>query len=76
MSNPVIILTGASKGLGLAIASILLKQYSAKLVAVSRSVPEGLKALVDSHDGDVQLVTGMDQCSAKDAARLISRFNR
>ncbi|KAI5452537.1 hypothetical protein NCC49_000699 [Naganishia albida] len=58
MSNPVIILTGASKGLGLSIASILLKQYSAKLVAVSRSVPEGLKQLIESHKGNVEIVTG------------------
>ncbi|KAJ9116035.1 hypothetical protein QFC20_000704 [Naganishia adeliensis] len=58
MSSPVIILTGASKGLGLSIASILLKQYSAKVVAVSRSVPEGLKQLVESNKGNVELVTG------------------
>lgn len=49
---------GASKGLGLEIVKILLNRYSAKVVAVSRSVPQPLKDVADASQGAVELVTG------------------
>ncbi|KAJ9126274.1 hypothetical protein QFC24_002005 [Naganishia onofrii] len=58
MSQPVVIVTGASKGLGLEVVKILLNRYSAKVVAVSRSVPQPLKDLAESSQGAVELVTG------------------
>ncbi|GHJ89758.1 hypothetical protein NliqN6_6160 [Naganishia liquefaciens] len=79
MSSPVVILTGASKGLGLSIANILLQVYSAKLVAVSRSVPEGLQKLVESNEGSVELVTGdvRDQETSERACQVaLQKFGR
>ncbi|KAI0677585.1 short-chain dehydrogenase [Trametes maxima] len=48
-ARPVVLLTGASKGLGLAIAKILLETFSANVVALSRTKTPELRALGDTH---------------------------
>ncbi|KZT60239.1 NAD(P)-binding protein [Calocera cornea HHB12733] len=45
MSMPQVIVTGASKGIGLATAEVLLEVYGAKVVSISRSMTPELEAL-------------------------------
>lgn len=56
MSSKVFIITGASKGIGAAIAKYLLSQ-SHKVVVTARS-SEPLEALKKSHPEQVQFITG------------------
>ncbi|KAL1946845.1 hypothetical protein VTO73DRAFT_14949 [Trametes versicolor] len=48
-AKPVVLLTGASKGLGLAIAKILLETFNANVVALSRTKTPELLSLGDAH---------------------------
>ncbi|KAJ9118152.1 hypothetical protein QFC22_004055 [Naganishia vaughanmartiniae] len=75
MSQPVVIVTGASKGLGLEVVRILLSKYSAKVVAVSRSVPQPLKDLADSSQGAVELVTD-PSTSERACATALEKFGK
>jgi len=47
MSKPVIVITGASKGIGLAVTEILLQDFNAIVVAVSRTTTHELRILHD-----------------------------
>ncbi|KAJ9111660.1 hypothetical protein QFC19_001018 [Naganishia cerealis] len=79
MSQPVVIVTGASKGIGLEVVKILLNKYSAKVVAVSRSVPQPLKDLADSSKGAVELVTGdvaETSTSERASATALEKFGK
>ncbi|KAI0034070.1 NAD-P-binding protein [Vararia minispora EC-137] len=62
-STPVVVVTGASRGLGLAIASILLASADAAVVAISRSRTPELNKLASVHGHALRIV----QCSATDA---------
>lgn len=57
--SPVVLLTGASKGLGLSTLSLLLSApLSARVVCVSRSLSAELSSLAQSHPDNVELVQG------------------
>ena len=58
MSSPIIILTGASRGLGLATLRILLERYNARVTAVSRSCPAELEEVQRANPDRVELVKG------------------
>ncbi|KAM0751690.1 short-chain dehydrogenase [Meredithblackwellia eburnea MCA 4105] len=77
-SNPVVILTGASKGLGLATLEILLKS-KANVVALSRTQSPEVQALVAQHPDQLVVHLGdvakdEDNKAAVDLA--LSSFNR
>ena len=58
MSSPIIILTGASRGLGLATIRILLERYNARVTAVSRSCPAELQEVQRANADRVELIKG------------------
>lgn len=59
MTPKTIILTGASRGLGLSILQILLSPpFSARVVTISRSLPQSLLALKESYPDQLELVQG------------------
>ncbi|KAI0254708.1 NAD-P-binding protein [Lactifluus subvellereus] len=58
----VVIITGASRGIGLAATSILLKTFNATVVAISRTRSSELDALATAHPGALQIV----QCNIAD----------
>ena len=57
--SPVIILTGASRGLGLAIVRILLSRHHARVTTLSRTITPELRAVVDEYGTSrLQVVQG------------------
>ncbi|KAI0068649.1 short-chain dehydrogenase [Artomyces pyxidatus] len=68
MPNPVVIVTGASKGLGLAIASILIQDLKASVVSISRSRTYELEVLAAAHPGSLDIV----ECSVTDEPAVTS----
>lgn len=54
--SPIVILTGASKGLGLATLRILLERYNARVTAVSRSNPAELDQLAGQYEAEDRLL--------------------
>jgi len=71
MSSPSIILTGASKGLGLAILKILSQRHNARVTTLSRSYTEDLKAIVEEYGPDRVVVVQGDIGNAEDNARVV-----
>ncbi|EJU04482.1 NADP-binding protein [Dacryopinax primogenitus] len=53
-----VILTGAGGGIGLAICTILLEEFGAKVVAIDINVSDALKALKEKHPESLQIVHG------------------
>jgi NAD(P)-dependent dehydrogenase (short-subunit alcohol dehydrogenase family) len=49
MVSPRIVLTGGSKGMGLAVLRILLERYNARVTTLSRSYPVELKTVVEKY---------------------------
>ncbi|KAI0268241.1 short-chain dehydrogenase [Gloeopeniophorella convolvens] len=62
MSVPVVIITGASRGIGLAATSFLLNSFGATVVAISRSHTSELDKLATAHPSALQIV----QCNVTD----------
>ncbi|KZT12488.1 NAD(P)-binding protein [Laetiporus sulphureus 93-53] len=56
--KPVVIITGASKGLGLAVTKILLAEFGADVVAFSRSESKELVELRRSHGDSLLVIKG------------------
>ncbi|KAH9844269.1 uncharacterized protein C8Q71DRAFT_731961 [Rhodofomes roseus] len=56
--KPVVLITGASKGLGLAATKILLDEFGAIVVALSRSETVELTDLKQSHTGALLIIKG------------------
>ncbi|KAI0732938.1 hypothetical protein C8Q72DRAFT_773363 [Fomitopsis betulina] len=56
--NPVVLITGASKGLGLAATKILLTEFNAKVVALSRSETVALTELRENHADSLLITRG------------------
>ncbi|ESK96091.1 short-chain dehydrogenase [Moniliophthora roreri MCA 2997] len=67
--KPVVIVAGASKGIGLAVTSILLHKFGANVVALSRTVSQGLKDLASEH-----LLT--IECDIADETSLINAITK
>ncbi|PVG00536.1 short-chain dehydrogenase [Serendipita vermifera] len=57
-SKPVILVTGASRGLGLAVVTILLKERDARVVALSRKSNDALVSLAADHQQNLIVILG------------------
>ncbi|KAG8716144.1 hypothetical protein FRC11_008625 [Ceratobasidium sp. 423] len=78
-SSPVIIVTGASRGIGLAVVGALLKSYKARVVTLSRTRTPEISALASEHQDSLVLFEGdvtkeQSALSAVDLAK--SKFGR
>ncbi|KAI0750719.1 short-chain dehydrogenase [Daedaleopsis nitida] len=71
-TRPTVLLTGASKGLGLAIAKILLEIFSTNVVALSRTRGPELQSLVDSHKEHLLAL----ECDVTDATAVRNAVSR
>ncbi|WFD32522.1 hypothetical protein MSPP1_003570 [Malassezia sp. CBS 17886] len=73
--TPVVLVTGASRGIGLAVVQQLVEGTKviapARVVAMSRSVSPGLRALADSPRGESLLLVQGDVTSDADNARVV-----
>jgi NAD(P)-dependent dehydrogenase (short-subunit alcohol dehydrogenase family) len=71
--RPVIILTGASRGLGLAVLRLLLSTHGARVATLSRSYPAELKAVSDEFGEDRVLVVQGDVGKPEDNEAVVRR---
>ncbi|KAE8541862.1 hypothetical protein D1P53_002036 [Cryptococcus gattii VGV] len=69
--SPVIILTGASRGLGLAVLRILLSKHNARVATLSRSLTPELQGAVDEYGADRVLSVQGDVSKPEDNARVV-----
>ncbi len=69
-ASPIIILTGASRGLGLSILQILLRN-NARVTTLSRSYPEDLKSLEKEYKNQLLVVQG-DVGTIQDNAKAVA----
>ncbi len=58
VTSPVIILTGGSRGLGLAVLRILLERYNARVTTISRNITPELEAVIRENSGRVSAIQG------------------
>lgn len=67
-----ILVTGASRGLGLACTRILVEKFGANVVTLSRSSPAGLTELQSKHAGKIETVQGdvVNEADQKVSERL------
>ncbi|OBZ70436.1 putative oxidoreductase C30D10.05c [Grifola frondosa] len=72
VEKPVVVVTGASKGLGLAITKILLEEFNAVVVALSRSQNPGMAELHKAHHDSLLLL----ECDVTDATALKSSISQ
>jgi len=66
MDRPVVIVTGASRGIGLGVTRALLTEFNAVVGAISRSKPAELVQLEQAHGGSLTIF----QCDIVDEAAL------
>lgn len=71
--SPVIILTGASRGLGLSVLKILLSRYNARVSTLARSYPPELKAVEEEYGQDRLLVIQGDAGKVGDNQSVVQR---
>jgi len=71
MASPRIILTGGSKGLGLAVLRILLERYNARVATLSRSCPDELKAVVEKYGPERVVVVQGDVGKSEDNVKVV-----
>ncbi|KAF8551458.1 NAD(P)-binding protein [Imleria badia] len=57
MSNPVVLVTGASKGIGLAVVKVLLEEHGARVVALARSSTPELTQLIDAYPASLLAIS-------------------
>lgn len=69
--SPVIILTGASRGLGLAVLRILLSKHNARVATLSRSLTPELQGAVDEYGADRVLPVQGDVSKPEDNAGVV-----
>jgi NAD(P)-dependent dehydrogenase (short-subunit alcohol dehydrogenase family) len=72
MGSPRIILTGGSKGLGLAVLRILLEKYNARVATLARSYPDGLKAVVEKYGPERVIVVQGDVGKSEDNVKVVN----
>lgn len=53
-----ILITGASRGIGLACARILIEEFKCNIVTLSRSLTKELEALQNEHKEQIKIVQG------------------
>ncbi|KAJ8481769.1 hypothetical protein ONZ51_g5792 [Trametes cubensis] len=76
-TRPVVVLTGASKGLGLAVAKILLESFNANVIALSRTKTPELRSLSDAHtDSLLTLECDVVDVTSTDAAAVRTSVTR
>ncbi|KAL5636458.1 hypothetical protein ACGC1H_000426 [Rhizoctonia solani] len=78
-ASPVIIVTGGSRGIGLAVVGALLKSYKARVVTLSRTRTPEISALASEHPDSLALLEGdvTQEQSAHSVVDLAkSRFGR
>ncbi|KAI0719591.1 short-chain dehydrogenase [Cerioporus squamosus] len=76
-AKPTVFLTGASRGLGLAIAKILLEDFNANLATYSRTTTPELQGLADSHKDSLLILRGdvTDAAGVQNAiARTVEKY--
>lgn len=71
--SPIIILTGASRGLGLSILQILLSRYNARVTTLSRSTPSDFQAVVEKYGDDRVLAIQGDVGDQATNAEVVKR---
>lgn len=70
-ASPIVILTGASRGLGLAILRLLLSKHNARVAAFSRSSPPELEATLAEFGSDRVLLFRGDVAKVEDNKRCV-----
>ncbi|KAG0706628.1 hypothetical protein DFH29DRAFT_900532 [Suillus ampliporus] len=68
MPNPVIVITGASRGIGLAVTRSLLKELNANVVTISRTRTPELSQLIQEHERSLLTI----ECDITDEPALRS----
>ncbi|KDQ12732.1 hypothetical protein BOTBODRAFT_34192 [Botryobasidium botryosum FD-172 SS1] len=56
--SPVVLVTGASRGIGFATANLLLEIFSARVVTISRTLSPELKSLVEKYPNSLTTIQG------------------
>ncbi|KAG2141040.1 hypothetical protein DEU56DRAFT_885581 [Suillus clintonianus] len=72
MPNPVIIITGASRGIGLAVTRSLLKEHNAHVVTISRTRTPELSQLIQEHKQSLLAL----ECNVTDEPAIQSAITR
>ncbi|KAG8218572.1 hypothetical protein J3R82DRAFT_4213 [Butyriboletus roseoflavus] len=72
MSKPVVLVTGASKGIGLAVVKSLLEEHHACVVALARSRTPELTQLVDAHPASLLAIS----CDVTDESAQARAFSQ
>ncbi|KAH0839864.1 hypothetical protein J3R83DRAFT_815 [Lanmaoa asiatica] len=72
MSKPVILVTGASKGIGLAVVKSLLEEHNASVVALARSRTPELTQLIDAHPASLLAIS----CDVTDESAQARAFSQ
>jgi len=58
MTEPVVLVTGASRGIGLAVVTFLLESFGTRVITISRSISPQLKDLSTKHSDRIVIVQG------------------
>ncbi|KAG2037571.1 hypothetical protein BDR03DRAFT_956957 [Suillus americanus] len=72
MSIPVVVITGASRGIGLAVTHSLLKEHNARVVTISRTRTPELSQLIQEHEQSLLAL----ECDIADEPALKSAITR
>ncbi|KAG9317396.1 hypothetical protein JVU11DRAFT_1595 [Chiua virens] len=72
MAKPVVVVTGASKGIGLAVVKSLLEEFSANVVALARSRTPELTQLIDAHPTSLLSIS----CDVTDESAQAKAFSQ
>ncbi|WWC71404.1 uncharacterized protein I206_105359 [Kwoniella pini CBS 10737] len=74
--SPVVILTGASRGLGLAVLRILLSKHNARVTTLSRSISTELQSIVKEYGQDRILPIQGDVGISEDNIRAVDETSK
>ncbi|WWC90522.1 uncharacterized protein L201_005458 [Kwoniella dendrophila CBS 6074] len=74
--SPVVIITGASRGLGLAVLRILLSKHNARVTTLSRTLTPELQSVVDEFGKDRVLPIQGDVGKSEDNVRTVDETSR
>ncbi|KAG6378658.1 hypothetical protein JVT61DRAFT_12928 [Boletus reticuloceps] len=72
MSKPVVLVTGASRGIGLAVVKSLLEEHGVRVVALARSATPALSQLVDAHPASLLAIS----CDVTDESAQVQAFGQ